>query len=147
MKPARAGATESKTVDVRLLADTSRDLPELRRRLKAVWLVMPPLRDRREDIRDMARFFRDKFNARYGQNGELTESAGRALSYRRWSSLIGVFRRATVYADPITSLTVASFAPPAHISSMAEREPASLSAAIASVTTVTSPIFISARAA
>ena len=134
---------------------------------------MPPLRDRREDIHDMARFFRDKFNARYGQNGELTESGlDRLLKYdwrgnvRQLRDVVDRlffarganrrcrfverdrgFRRATVYADPITSRTVARFAPPAHISSMAEREPASLSAAIASVTTVTSPIFISARAA
>ena len=63
----RVGATKNRTVDVRIIAATNRDLDEmvaeksfrkdLYYRLKVVSIVVPPLRERREDILPLAHLF------------------------------------------------------------------------------------------
>lgn len=63
----RLGATSERRVDVRLLSATHRDLTEMCRqqgfredllhRLNAVSLTLPPLRDRREEVRPLAELF------------------------------------------------------------------------------------------
>ena len=68
----RVGGTKSIRVDVRLIAATNRNLEEavsegefradLYFRLNVVTIVLPPLRDRREDIPALAMHFLDKFN-------------------------------------------------------------------------------------
>ncbi|MBB4284511.1 nif-specific transcriptional activator NifA [Roseospira goensis] len=74
----RLGSSRTRTVDVRIIAATNRNLEDavargefradLYYRINVVTLVMPPLRDRREDIEPLARHFLDRFNAENGDN-------------------------------------------------------------------------------
>ena len=67
----RVGGNEAIQVDVRILAATNRNLEEaitagsfredLYHRLNVVTIRLPPLRDRREDIPRLAKFFLDRF--------------------------------------------------------------------------------------
>jgi DNA-binding NtrC family response regulator len=73
--PGRRGAR--KQVDVRVLAATNRDMQkmvdegkfreDLWFRLNVVRIVIPPLRERRGDVPLLARFFLNKYNARYSR--------------------------------------------------------------------------------
>ena len=72
----RVGGQHPVPVDVRLIAATHRDLEDLVAhhqfredlyyRLKGVEIHVPPLRDRREDIPHLVRYFADEFSAREG---------------------------------------------------------------------------------
>ncbi len=74
----RVGGTRSIRVDVRVIAATNRDLKEMVRsggfredlfyRINVVALAMPPLRERREDVPLLARYFASKCAARCGRN-------------------------------------------------------------------------------
>jgi len=71
------GATEPEKTDVRVIASTNRDLnrevqkkrfrQDLFFRLNVVRLVIPPLRERREDIPLLVQHFIDRFNALQGR--------------------------------------------------------------------------------
>ena len=71
----RVGASRPRKVDVRVIAATNRDLAEsveagtFRRdlfyRLNVATVRIPPLRERREDIRVLAEFFLDRYTAKY----------------------------------------------------------------------------------
>ena len=91
----RVGATQVISVDVRILAATSRNLPEEIRegrfredlfyRLCVVPIVLPPLRQRREDILLLASHFLEKQNARCrGKIRGFTEEAVAALIQHDW---------------------------------------------------------------
>jgi two-component system, NtrC family, response regulator HydG len=81
----RVGDNASIPVDVRVLAATNQDLrqaiaekrfrEDLFYRLNVVPLVLPPLRDRREDIALLAQHFVDRFNQRNGTRRNLTQGA------------------------------------------------------------------------
>src|SRR5881275_3731848 len=81
----RVGDNASIPVDVRVLAATNQDLrqaiadkrfrEDLFYRLNVVPLVLPPLRERREDIPPLAQHFVDRFNRRNGTRRTLTEGA------------------------------------------------------------------------
>src|SRR5712672_283516 len=81
----RVGDNASIPVDVRVLAATNQDLrqaiaekrfrEDLFYRLNVVPLVLPPLRDRREDIALLAQHFVDRFNQRNGTRRTLTQGA------------------------------------------------------------------------
>jgi len=72
----KLGGRRRIAVDVRILAATHRDLEQmievgefrqdLYYRLKVVEIVLPPLRDRRDDIPKLVRFFLDKYGKREG---------------------------------------------------------------------------------
>ena len=74
----RLGETEPRKVDVRLLAATSKNLLEevnagrfradLYYRLKVLHVSLPPLRERREDIPELARHFLEKYGERNSKN-------------------------------------------------------------------------------
>jgi DNA-binding NtrC family response regulator len=114
------GASRSRTVDVRVLAATNRDLQrmveedkfreDLWHRLNVVRIVMPPLRERRGDIRDLVRFFLNKFNGRYQRDVKLTESGIKALQEYTWPGnvrqLQHVVERLSVLADRIDGAAV-----------------------------------------
>lgn len=67
----RLGSVQSKKIDVRIIAATNRNIAEmvssgqfredLYYRLKVIELTMPPLRERKEDIAELAHFFVTKF--------------------------------------------------------------------------------------
>lgn len=88
------GADKPEPVDIRLLAATNRDLPELvkeggfRRdlyeRIKVVVLSLPPLRERRQDIRPLAARFLSEWNAKYGEDRYLTEDSLVLLESYSW---------------------------------------------------------------
>lgn len=86
------GSDKSISIDVRLLAATNRDLEqmietgEFRRdlyeRLNQMSLVLPPLRDRPEDIVLLMQKFIDKWNQKYHENKGLSqETVKRMLAY------------------------------------------------------------------
>jgi len=86
----RLGDTAMHVVDVRVIAATHRDLrrevaegrfrEDLYYRLNVVQIVLPPLRDRREDIGLLASYFLERASARTGRKGRaFTPEATRLL--------------------------------------------------------------------
>lgn len=71
------GGTRAQSVDVRVIAATNRDLAaevaagnfreDLYHRLNVVQVVMPPLRDRPEDIPLLVQHFLERFSTQYGK--------------------------------------------------------------------------------
>jgi len=114
------GAARSKTVDVRVLAATNRDLQrmveedkfreDLWHRLNVVRIVMPPLRERRGDIPHLVRFFLNKFNERYRRDVKLTDAGIKALQEYTWPGnvrqLQHLVERLSVLADRIDTAAV-----------------------------------------
>ena len=90
------GSTESVSVDVRVMAATNRDLEEeIRRgsfrsdlyyRLNVIALHLPPLRERREDIPLLARYFLGKGTEQASESDplSLSEDAMQALMIYDW---------------------------------------------------------------
>jgi DNA-binding NtrC family response regulator len=109
------GSPRPKEVDVRVIAATNRDLQKLTDegkfrldlwyRLNVVRIVMPPLRDRRQDIPLLARFFVHKYNSRYNRDVRLTDSGVKALQDYTWKGnvrqLQHVIERLVVLADRV----------------------------------------------
>jgi DNA-binding NtrC family response regulator len=114
------GASRSKEVDVRVIAATNRDLQrlvdekkfreDLWYRLNTVRIVLPPLRERRSDIPLLARFYVNKYNARYNRDVKLMDSGVKALQDYTWPGnvrqLQHVIERLTILADRVDSDTV-----------------------------------------
>ncbi|MEJ2544368.1 MAG: sigma 54-interacting transcriptional regulator, partial [Calditrichaceae bacterium] len=84
----RVGGTETLKVDVRIIAATNKDLEkameegkfrqDLYYRLNVIPIEVPPLRERKEDIKYLIYYFMEKFNKIYGKN--ITEIDPKALS-------------------------------------------------------------------
>ena len=114
------GASRSKEVDVRVVAATNRDLQrlvaehkfreDLWYRLNTVRLVMPPLRERRDDIPLLARFFVNKYNGRYQRDVKLMDSGIASLQEATWPGnvrqLQHVIEHLTILFDRIDGETV-----------------------------------------
>ncbi|MBS2021226.1 MAG: sigma-54-dependent Fis family transcriptional regulator [Deltaproteobacteria bacterium] len=137
----RVGGGRPIAVDVRIVCATNRDLQrevdagrfrdDLFWRLKVVPLMLPPLRERREDVPDLAQHFLDRFCALHGKAQKtLSPSALGILENHRWPGnvreLENTMERAVLLSSGATidegdlplELTVA-----AGYSSAAEREP------------------------
>jgi DNA-binding NtrC family response regulator len=88
------GSDEPLSADTRIIAATNRELPQLiqegrfRRdlyeRLKVVVIMLPPLRERREDIRPLAQRFITFWNKQYSEQRFLTEDALVLLESYSW---------------------------------------------------------------
>jgi two-component system response regulator HydG len=109
----RIGATTSRKVDVRVIAATHRDLREgvrvgtfrqdLLYRLEVVNLHMPPLRERMEDLPDLAYHFLKTFVRRHSKVIQgIDENSMEALLSHSWPGnireLSNVIERAVVFA-------------------------------------------------
>jgi two-component system, NtrC family, response regulator AtoC len=109
----RVGDTETLKIDVRVIAATLRDLSaevaagrfreDLYYRLAVVPVVVPPLRDRADDIPQLARFFAERHAERHHRSIVLTDDAIELLSRHAWPGnvrdLENVIERAVVLAD------------------------------------------------
>ncbi|MBN2720609.1 MAG: sigma-54-dependent Fis family transcriptional regulator [Proteobacteria bacterium] len=92
----RFGGTREISVDVRVIASTGRDLkteanegrflPELAEFLERTVVAVPPLRDRKEDIRPLARYFLDRLRVELdsGRAAVLSEKAIEKLMDYNW---------------------------------------------------------------
>ncbi len=90
----RVGGTQTIKVDVRVVAATHRDLEaeveagrfreDLYYRLNVMPLFLPPLRERMEDIPDIARFLVEKVGTKQGRSLSMTDTALRVLMHHDW---------------------------------------------------------------
>jgi len=90
----RVGSSKTRRADVRVLAATNADLParvaeerfreDLLYRLNSVEISIPPLRERREDIPELAAHFLRAPSKRYGRELEFSQKAMRALLSHPW---------------------------------------------------------------
>ncbi|MEM7060778.1 MAG: sigma-54 dependent transcriptional regulator [Pseudomonadota bacterium] len=108
------GATQPVKVDIRLVSATNRDLgqmiqegsfrEDLYYRLSVFPLVLPPLRERREDLPGLSRMFLKRFAASEGVQVEgFTQSAIETIAHAPWPGnvrqLENTIHRAVVMAD------------------------------------------------
>jgi len=107
----RIGGVKDIQVDVRIVAASNKDLEEERRagrfredlyyRLKVVPILLPPLRDRPDDIVPLAQHYIQRFNREFGKQVKgLTPAAEQALLRYAWPGnvreLKNVFERAVL---------------------------------------------------
>lgn len=88
------GASRARPVDVRVLAATNRDLQKMVEdgrlredlwfRLNVVRIHIPPLRERRGDIPLLARYFLQRYNARYMRDVKMTDSGVKTMQEQMW---------------------------------------------------------------
>src|SRR2546426_2938899 len=109
----RVGGHELLEVDLRVIAATNRDLEQamahgefredLYYRLNVVEIQVPPLRERREEIPELASRLLAKFNAQYGRQKQLLPETIARLTAHPWSGnvreLENVIRRMVVLTD------------------------------------------------
>src|SRR5450432_4454952 len=110
----RVGDTHSETIDIRILAATNRDLDveikagrfreDLYYRLNVVHILLPPLRDRGDDIVVLARYMVGRYSPEYGGKVRgLTPQAVAAIRRHRWPGNIreleNRLKKAVVLAD------------------------------------------------
>ena len=90
----RVGGTESKRIDVRVIAATNKDLEkevekgtfreDLFYRLNVIPIKVPPLRKRREDIPLLSKHFLDLYNSKYNKTKTLSDTAFQLLKWYSW---------------------------------------------------------------
>ena len=109
----RVGGQGELAVEARVIAATNRDLEQsltrgefredLYYRLNVVELRIPPLRERREEIPQLAHWFLARFNAQYGRQKQLTPETLARLTEHPWSGnvreLENAVRRMVVLTD------------------------------------------------
>jgi len=110
----RLGSPHAVKVDVRIIASTNRDLEEeikkgqfrkdLFYRLNVFPVTIPSLRQRREDIPLLVKFYADRFSKSHGKNIEkIPKNAMKALEDYAWPGnvreLMNVIERAVIVSD------------------------------------------------
>lgn len=90
----RVGGTTKKQLNVRYIAATNRDLGEmvaqnkfredLYYRLNVVQLIVPPLRERKEDIRLLAKYFLNRYKKKYKKHVYFSNSILQVLENYHW---------------------------------------------------------------
>lgn len=123
---APVGSDETITVDVRVIASTNKDLEEeiskgnfredLFYRLNVIPFLVPPLRERKEDIPLLARYFLKEFASTYGRRArEMTDDAIEALMRYSWPGNVRELRNVIeriVIMNPTTSRFERKHLPP-----------------------------------
>ena len=124
----RLGSTQTQHVDVRLVAATNRDLAQmvaertfrsdLYYRLRVFPLLMPPLRERQEDIPALVRYFVDKYSRRMNRTVETIPAETLELLVRYpWPGNIreleNLIERAVIVSPgPVLRVPVSELKPP-----------------------------------
>ena len=90
----RVGGTQKKELDIRVIAATNADLKkkvgegtfrgDLYYRLNVVAIEIPPLRQRKEDIPQLIRFYADKYSKKYNIDKEFSEDCIQHMMRYRW---------------------------------------------------------------
>lgn len=119
----RVGGSKELPIDVRLVCATNKDLgqmvarhefrEDLLYRINTIHLHLPPLRERKGDIGDLARLFLDRYAAMYNRQGlRLSDEAAEQIERMPWHGNIRelqhAMERAVILTDGTTveSLTV-----------------------------------------
>ncbi len=135
----RLGGLLPVKVNCRILCATNQDLrakikagafrEELFYRLSVVIINLPPLRERREDIPYLARFFLERFSRRYGKNLSMSPDLQEALLAMPWPGNVRelknlIERLTALHADGVLcARDVASEVPAAEVSEDLARLP------------------------
>lgn len=112
------GGRELKKVDVRIVAATNRDLSmmvkqgtfrkDLYYRLNVIPILIPPLRERTEDILPLIYHYLQHFNAKYGRNVKLAPSTLQMFVGYPWEGnnreIENVIERIVITADDIVTI-------------------------------------------
>ena len=120
------GGSDPITVDVRVIASTNKDLEEeiskgnfredLFYRLNVIPFFVPPLRERKEDIPLLARYFVKEFAAAYGRRSrEITDDAIQTLTRYSWPGNVRELRNVIeriVIMNPTTTRFERKHLPP-----------------------------------
>jgi len=118
----RVGSAESRKVNFRLVAATHRNLQDavaagsfredLYYRLNVIPVHLPPLRERGDDVAELAAFFLERLNCRYESSWDLTSGHLELLRSWHWPGNIreleNIMERAVVLADPVRGLDFSS---------------------------------------
>jgi DNA-binding NtrC family response regulator len=131
----RVGGNKALRVDVRVIAATNKDLramikagtfrEDLYYRLNVINITIPPLRERKDDIEELARYFLKKYAKKLAKQAkEFTSEALELLSAYRWPGnvreLENVIERAVIVCDSATigaeDLSISSYAAAADMS-------------------------------
>jgi len=118
----RLGGTETIKVDVRIMAATNADLKksvlegkfreDLFYRLNVINIVLPPLRDRKEDIPRLLEHFLEKFCAENGRQGlHFTPAALKAMMNYDWPGNVRELENAVERAVVLSSGPAAELGP------------------------------------
>ncbi len=118
----RVGDNKALAVDVRVIASTNKSLldlirdgkfrPDLYFRLNVIEILIPPLRERMEDVLALTDHFMKKFSAMMGkQVQEITPEAMRALCAYNWPGNIRELQNSLEYAFNIIAAGSRSLAP------------------------------------
>lgn len=136
----RVGGTKTIGVDVRIVAATNRDLEgsvrggrfreDLYHRLNVIPIILPPLRERRQDISDLAHYFLQRFSLETKKDfTEVTQEALEPLLIYDWPGnvreLANVIERAVVLGQG-PKLTVQDL-PPRIVAAEPRTDPCSIS--------------------
>jgi two-component system response regulator AtoC len=110
----RVGATRARRVSVRVIASTHRDLPQMVKdgtfrndlyfRLRVFEILVPPLRERGDDVAELARHLLERSEKRFGKAGlVLTDEAWSAIQTHHWPGnvreLDNAIERAVILCD------------------------------------------------
>jgi len=123
-KVRRIGAASEIDVDTRVIAATNRDLEpmvaegkfrqDLFYRISVIPLRVPALRERPEDVPELAKYFIDKFSRRSGKTVTISDDALGSLSLRSWPGnvreLENTIERAIAFARNGDELCAEQFA-------------------------------------
>jgi DNA-binding NtrC family response regulator len=90
--------------DLRILVSTGRFSQELYQRLATVEITLPPLRERQEDLPELARHFLERFATLYGRSvREIADEAVERMQQHLWpgnvSELESVLRNTVLRSD------------------------------------------------
>jgi len=90
----RVGGIQSRHVDIRIISATNRHLAQmvgegrfrddLYFRLNVIEVVMPPLRERREDLSALVHFFLNRHDEKYGTRHQMSRQSMDRLFAHRW---------------------------------------------------------------